>query len=564
MRQSNTHIPTLRDVPADAEVRSHQLLVRAGYIRQSAAGIYSFLPLGLRVLSRVKEIVREEMEAAGLSEILMPALQLSDLWKESGRWSVYGPELMRLEDRHQREFALGATHEEMITSLLRDEVNSYKQLPLGLFQIQTKFRDEKRPRFGLLRGREFLMKDAYTFHLTNESLDEFYQRIFTAYENVFTRCGMNFRAVLADSGAMGGTDNHEFMALSEIGEDTIAYSDESNYAANIEMAALPKLEKPEIGEPKELAKVETPVQKTIADVASFLNVTAAQCMKSLLVKADDELVLVVLRGDHELNETKLKNVLQVEDITLATDDEAREALGTGHGFIGPVGVSSLRIIADQAVAELDDAVCGANEAGYHYTGVHAIRDIAPFSEEHYADIRNIQEGDPSPDGRGKIVFARGIEVGHVFKLGKKYSEAMDATILDQNGKSQHIIMGSYGIGVSRLLAAVAEQQADEKGLLWPETIAPYDVHLLVMNPKDEEQHSLAEKLYQEMKETGTSVLYDDRKERAGVKFADADLIGIPTRIIVGKQAAEGKIEFSKGREPKEVLTVEEALAAVRS
>lgn len=494
MRQSSTLIPTLREVPADADIKSHQLLLRAGYMRQNASGVYSFLPLGKRVLQKVEQIVREEMDRAGSVELLMPALQQAELWQESGRWYSYGPELMRMKDRHGREFALGATHEEVITSLLRDEVKSYKRLPLNLYQIQTKFRDEKRPRFGLLRGREFIMKDAYSFHASQESLDEVYDKMFAAYSRIFERCGLNFRAVIADSGAMGGKDTHEFMVLSEIGEDTIAYSDTSSYAANVEMAPVVNTYEKSGEAEKELTKVETPNQHSIEDVAAFLNVEATSCIKSLLFKVDDRFVLVLVRGDHEVNDIKVKNYFEASVVELATPEETKEVLKCAVGSVGPIGVSdSVEVVADHAVKAIANGVCGANEEGYHYTNVNERNFNAT-----YEDFRFIQEGDQSPDGQGVIKFAKGIEVGHVFKLGTRYSEAMGATYLDENGRNQPMIMGCYGIGVSRTVAAIAEQFNDENGLLWPEAVTPYQVHVIPVNVKNDEQRELGEKLYNEI------------------------------------------------------------------
>jgi prolyl-tRNA synthetase len=541
MKQSMSFIPTLREVPADAEIKSHQLLLRAGFIRQNASGVYSFLPLGKRVLQKIETIIREEMDRAGAVELLMPALQQAELWQESGRWYSYGPELMRLKDRHDRDFALGATHEEVITALVRDEIKSYKRLPLTLYQIQTKFRDEKRPRFGLLRGREFVMKDAYSFHTSQESLDEVYNKMYEAYANVFRRCGLNFRAVIADSGAMGGKDTHEFMVLSDVGEDTIAYSDASDYAANIEMAPV-VVTYERSDEPHEpLVKVHTPEQKSIEEVSSFLNVPKEKCIKSLLFKVDGRFVLVLVRGDHEVNEVKVKNLLEATIVELATPEETKQLMKCEVGSLGPIGVpEEVMVIADHAVKAIANGVCGANEEHYHYTGVNADRD---FSVEQYADLRFIQEGDPSPDGKGTIRFARGIEVGHVFKLGTRYSEAMNAMYLDENGRMQPMIMGCYGIGVSRTLAAIAEQYNDEHGLVWPVAVAPFHVHLISVNPKFEEQRQLADDLYEQLQKAGFEVLYDDRTERPGVKFADSDLIGLPVRVTVGKRASEGIVEI---------------------
>ncbi len=540
MKQSMTFIPTLREVPADAEVRSHQLMLRAGFIRQNTSGVYSYLPLAQKVLKKIEQIVREEMDKAGASELLMPALQQSELWQESGRWYSYGPELMRLKDRHNREFALGATHEEMITSLVRDEVKSYKRLPLALYQIQTKFRDEKRPRFGVLRGREFIMKDAYSFHATNESLDEGYEKMFTAYQNIFSRCGLDFRAVIADSGAMGGTDTHEFMVLSEIGEDTIAYSDTSQYAANIEMAPVISTYEKSNEALNDLVKVETPNQKTIDEISGFLNVSKEKCIKSVLFKVDDKFVLVLVRGDHEVNDIKVKNIYGASVVELATVEETKDVLHCIPGYVGPINVSDrVEVIADNAVASIVNGVCGANEELFHYTGVNIERDV---KVSQFADLRFIKEGDASPDGEGTIKFAKGIEVGHVFKLGTRYSEAMNASFLDDNGRTQPMIMGCYGIGVSRTLAAIIEQNNDENGILWPDSVAPFQLHIIPVNVKNDSQRELGEKLYNYYTQMGYEVLIDDRQERAGVKFADSDLIGIPVRITVGKKAEEGIVE----------------------
>jgi len=551
MKQSMSLIPTLREVPSDAEVKSHQLLLRAGFIRQNASGVYTYMPLGRKVLQKVEAIIREEMNNAGAAELFMPALQQAELWQESGRWYSYGPELMRLRDRHDREFALGATHEEVITSIVRDEVKSYKRLPLTLYQIQTKFRDEKRPRFGLLRGREFIMKDAYSFHATQESLDEVYERIFQAYSNVFRRCGLNFRAVIADSGAMGGKDTHEFMVLSDIGEDTIAYSDTSEYAANIEMAPVTAVYEKSSEPARELEKVHTENKKTIDEVSSFLNVEAKDCIKSLLFKVDDRYVLVLVRGDHDLNDIKLKNYFEASVVELADTATTKEVLGCSVGSLGPVGADSVEVIADNAVQAIVNGVCGANEEDYHFTNVNPERD---FKVAAFTDLRFIKEGDPSPDGQGTIVFAKGIEVGHVFKLGTRYSEAMNAEILDENGRTKPMIMGCYGIGVSRTMAAVAEQFNDENGLVWPTNISPFDVHLIAVNMKDSTQAELAEELYSNLKAAGMEVLLDDRQERPGVKFADSDLIGLPVRVTVGKKAGEGIVEVKirKNGEMQEV------------
>ena len=552
MKQSMTLIPTLREVPADADIKSHQLLLRAGFIRQNASGVYSYLPLARKILQKIEAIVREEMERAGAVELLMPALQQAELWQESGRWYSYGPELMRLKDRHDRNFALGATHEEVITTLVKDEVKSYKRLPLTLYQIQTKFRDEKRPRFGLLRGREFIMKDAYSFHSSYESLDEIYEKMFRAYSNVFSRCDLDFRAVIADSGAMGGKDTHEFMVLSEVGEDTIAYSNTSSYAANIEMAPVVVTYEKSNEEEQSLEKVKTIGRKSIEDVASYLKVSNDRCIKSLLFKVDEKYVLVLVRGDHEVNDIKVKNLYNASVVDLASQEETIKVMNCSVGSLGPINVpKDLEIIADNGVNAIVNGVCGANEEDFHFKGVNPSRD---FTVSQYTDLRFIQEGDSSPDGQGSIVFARGIEVGHVFKLGTRYSEAMNGTYLDENGRAQPMLMGCYGIGVSRTLAAIAEQHNDEKGLIWPSVITPFDIHLIPVNNKNVQQRQLAENLYSLLKENGFDVLYDDRQERPGVKFADSDLIGLPVRLTVGKRADEGIVEL-KLRQSGETLEV---------
>ncbi|MFB2516494.1 proline--tRNA ligase [Lysinibacillus sp. OTC-L20] len=540
MKQSKTFIPTLREVPADAEVKSHKQLLRAGFIRQNTSGVYSYLPLAKRVLTKIETIIREEMEAINSIELLMPSLQSAELWQESGRWEKYGPELMRLKDRHDRDFALGPTHEEVITTLVRDEIKSYKKLPLTLYQIQTKFRDEKRPRFGLLRGREFIMKDAYSFHASRESLDETYEDMYRAYSNIFSRLGLNYRAVIADAGSIGGKGTHEFMVLSEIGEDTIAYSDTSDYAANIEMAEVIVDYQPSDEALKDVEKVATPEQKTIEDVSAFLKVEPANVIKSLVFDVDGELVVVLSRGDHEINDIKLKNALDAGSVELASEEAIQELLGCGVGSIGPVKLPvEVKVVADHAIKSIRNGIAGANEDGFHLVNVNPERD---FAVNDYLDIRFIQEGDPSPDGQGNIKFAEGIEVGHIFKLGTTYSAKMNGTFLDEQGKAQPFIMGCYGIGVSRILAAVAEHFQDDNGFTWPTQLAPYDIHVVPVNTKDEAQVTLAEELYGLLKSYRYDVLLDDRPERAGVKFADADLIGLPVRVTVGKKATEGIVE----------------------
>ncbi|SDY70736.1 prolyl-tRNA synthetase [Evansella caseinilytica] len=545
MKQSTYLAPTLRDIPSDAEVKSHQLMLRAGLIRQSTSGVYSFLPLGYKALQKIERIVREEMNKAGAQELLMPAIQQAELWQESGRWEAYGPELMRLNDRHGREFALGPTHEEVITTLVRDDVKSYKKLPMTLYQIQTKFRDERRPRFGVLRSREFIMKDAYSFDTSFDGLDASYEKMYQAYTNIFTRCGLDFRAVVADSGAMGGKDTHEFMVLSEIGEDTIAYSDQSGYAANIEIAEVNISYKKADEALKAMEAVATPDTRTIEEVAAFLNVSKEKLIKSLLFLVDDQPVLILVRGDHEINEIKVKHVFDAQTVELAAEEETKTWTGTAPGYVGPVGVKAeVRIVADKAVEAIVNGVCGANKEHAHLRNVNPGRD---FPIEQYADLRLIQEGDPSPDGRGTIRFKEGIEVGHVFKLGTRYSEAMGATFLDENGKTQPMIMGCYGVGVTRTLAAVIEQHQDEDGIVWPQSVSPFDIHLIPVNMKQEAQKQLAEELYDLLQQESYDVLLDDRAERPGVKFKDADLFGFPLRITVGKKAEEGIVEVKVRR-----------------
>lgn len=542
MKQSKVFIPTLREVPAEAEAISHQLLLKAGLIKQNAAGVYSYLPVATRVIHKISDIIRQEMERIDAVEVVMPVLQQSELWKESGRWDAYGMELMRLRDRNQREFALGPTHEEVVTSLVRDELRSYKQLPLTLFQIQTKFRDEKRPRFGLLRGREFIMKDAYSFHTDEASLMETYQNMYNAYSTIFKRVGLNVRPVVADSGAIGGNHTHEFHALSAIGEDTIVYSDNSDYAANIEKAEVPYYETANTDEALQpLEKVETPNVKTAQELADFLGQPLENIIKTMVFKVNGEFILLLVRGHHEVNDVKIKDYFKTDDVAMATDDEIRNLLGASPGSLGPVTDRDVKVYADQFVQSLRNLAIGANEDGYHYVNANVERD---FQIEGYGDFRFILEGEPLADGSGPAKFAEGIEVGQVFVLGEKYSEAMKATVLNQQGREQNLTMGCYGIGVSRTLSAIIEQHHDENGIIWPKSVTPFDVHLITVNPKKDEQRECADQLYDQL--LGTyDVLYDDRNERAGVKFNDADLIGIPVRVVVGKNAAEGIVEVKR-------------------
>ncbi|UXS20745.1 proline--tRNA ligase [Staphylococcus delphini] len=542
MKQSKVFIPTLREVPAEAEAISHQLLLKAGLIKQNAAGVYSYLPVATRVIHKISDIIRQEMERIDAVEVVMPVLQQSELWKESGRWDAYGMELMRLRDRNQREFALGPTHEEVVTSLVRDELRSYKQLPLTLFQIQTKFRDEKRPRFGLLRGREFIMKDAYSFHTDEASLMETYQNMYNAYSTIFKRVGLNVRPVVADSGAIGGNHTHEFHALSAIGEDTIVYSDNSDYAANIEKAEVPYYETANTDEALQpLEKVETPNVKTAQELADFLGQPLENIIKTMVFKVNGEFILLLVRGHHEVNDVKIKDYFKTDDVAMATDDEIRNLLGASPGSLGPVTDRDVKVYADQFVQSLRNLAIGANEDGYHYVNANVERD---FQIEGYGDFRFILEGEPLADGSGPAKFAEGIEVGQVFVLGEKYSEAMKATVLNQQGREQNLTMGCYGIGVSRTLSAIIEQHHDDNGIIWPKSVTPFDVHLITVNPKKDEQRECADQLYNQL--LGTyDVLYDDRNERAGVKFNDADLIGIPVRVVVGKNAAEGIVEVKR-------------------
>ncbi|MGX0158931.1 prolyl-tRNA synthetase [Staphylococcus cohnii] len=541
MKQSKVFIPTMKEVPAAAEALSHRLLLKAGLIKQSTSGIYSYLPLAAKVLNNIETIVRQEMERIEAVEILMPALQKAELWEESGRWNAYGPELMRLKDRHGREFALGPTHEELITSVIRDELKSYKQLPLTLFQIQSKFRDEKRPRFGLLRGREFIMKDAYSFHADEASLDETYQDMYHAYDRIFKRVGINARPVVADSGAIGGSHTHEFMALSEIGEDTIVYSENSDYAANIEKAEVVYHPNEKHDDVAPLTKIETPQVHTAQALATFLEKPLDEITKSMVFNVDGEFIMVLVRGHHEINDVKLKAFFGTDHIELATEDEIKNLLGASPGSLGPIFDKNIKVYADNFIKDLNNIVVGANEDGYHLLNANVGRD---FEIEAYGDFRFILEGEALADGLGVAKFAEGIEVGQVFKLGTKYSEAMNATFLDNQGKAKPLLMGCYGIGISRTLSAIVEQNNDENGIIWPKSVTPFDLHLITINPKKEEQRELADQLYTQLKET-YDVLYDDRKERAGVKFNDADLIGLPIRVVVGKNAAEGIVEVKR-------------------
>jgi prolyl-tRNA synthetase len=543
MRLSQYPINTLRDVPADAEVVSHQLMLRAGLIRRLAAGLYTWLPIGLRVLRKVETIVREEMNRAGAHELLMPTVQPAELWQESGRWEQFGPELLRLKDRNERPYCYGPTHEEVITDIARRELKSYRQLPVNFYQIQTKFRDEIRPRFGVMRAREFTMKDAYSFHLDEASLEQGYQAMYEAYSRIFSRMNLRFRAVRADTGSIGGNASQEFHVLADSGEDAIAFSDGDDYAANLEMAEALAPAAPRAAAIRSLQEVPTPGVRTIVELTSFLKVEAAQCLKTLLVEGTDGgVVALVVRGDHELNAVKAQKLPGVfSPLKMATAEQVREATGCEPGFIGPVGLK-LRIYADHAAARVADFVCGANRRDLHLAGVNWGRDLP---EPEVVDLRNVVPGDPSPSGQGTLGIARGIEVGHIFQLGRKYSESMNATVLDEQGKAVTMFMGCYGIGVTRVVAAAIEQNHDERGILWPEPIAPFDVSLIPINlQKSERVREVAERLYVELQAAGFEVLFDDRDARPGVKFADDELVGIPHRIVVGDKGLErGALEY---------------------
>lgn len=552
MKQSQLLIPTLKEVPSDAEAISHQLMLRAGYIKQITAGMYAYLPLANMVIKNIEKIIREEMSKIGAVEMLVPAVLPAELWKETGRYEAYGPDLYKLNDRHERELILGPTHEETFTSIIRDTIKSYKKLPLTLYQIQMKYRDERRPRFGLLRGREFLMKDGYSFHVDDESLNQTFQNMNQAYNQIFERTGLDFRGILADSGQMGGKDSKEFMAMAPIGEDIVVYSDSSDYAANLEMAKSLRVAKKSHETPKELEKVATPNAKTIDEVADYLQLDPNNEIKTLLYVVDDENVVILMRGDDQVNVTKVKNYFSAQNIRPAVEEEAKKIFGAGFGSLGPIGIKDVKVIADLDVNGMVNVGIGANEDGYHYLNANIDRD---FQVEDYADLRLVQEGDISPDGEGVLKFQRGIEIGHIFKLGERYSKDMNATVLDENGRQVPVKMGCYGIGVSRLLSAIVEQHCDENGIIWPRSLSPFDVHVVPVNSKKSDQAELADTVTDMLEDAGYQVLLDDRKERAGVKFADADLIGLPVRITVGKKAADGIVEI-KLRKTGETLEVQ--------
>ncbi|MDG6120741.1 proline--tRNA ligase [Lactococcus formosensis] len=602
MKQSKMLIPTLREMPSDAQVISHALLVRAGYVRQISAGIYAYLPLANRVLEKLKTIMREEFEEIGAVELLAPALLTADLWRESGRYDTYGEDLYKLKNRDHSDFILGPTHEETMTALVRDEVTSYKKLPLNVYQIQSKYRDEKRPRYGLLRGREFIMKDGYSFHADYESLDETYNDYKRAYEKIFSRAGLDFKAIIGDGGAMGGKDSQEFMAITadrtdlekwlvlgnsiesidEIpntvieqiqeelakwlvaGEDTVVYADGGDYSANLEMATNKFENIASYTETLELEKVATPDAKTIDEVAAFLEADVAETIKTLVFRADEELVVVLMHGNDELNEVKLQNNLGASSVEPATEADVENLAGAHFGSLGPIGLKDVKIIADREVQAVKNAIIGANEDGFHYRNANFGRD---FEVDEFVDLRTVNEGEMSPDGRGTLKFARGIEIGHIFKLGTRYSDSMGANVLDKNGKAVPIVMGCYGIGVSRLLSAILEQFAriyvektprEEYKFSWsinfPKELAPFDIHLVPVNTKDEEAMAVTAELETALRGKGYQVLVDDRNERAGVKFADSDLIGLPVRVTIGKKASEGIVEV-KIRATGEVVEI---------
>ncbi|WP_310494595.1 proline--tRNA ligase [Dechloromonas sp.] len=563
MRTSQFFFSTLKEAPADAEVISQKMMLRAGYIKRAAAGIYTWMPLGLRVLRKVENIVREEMNNAGALELLMPAVQPAELWQESGRWEQYGPELLRFKDRHQREFVIGPTHEEVITDVVRRDVKSYRQLPIHLYQVQTKFRDEIRPRFGVMRGREFLMKDGYSFHSSFDDLKREYGNMYDTYSRIFTRLGLRFRAVAADTGSIGGTGSHEFHVLADSGEDDIAFCPDSGYAANVELAEAVAPSSARGAATQTMTKVATPGKMACVDVAECLGVPLEKIVKSIAVMSEKEdgsttFALLLLRGDHELNEIKASKIATINPFRFATEREVEEYLGCQPGYIGPATVNreKVAIFADRSVAAMSDFVCGANEAGFHLTGVNFGRDLP---EPEVADIRNVVAGDPSPDGQGTLEILRGIEVGHIFQLRQKYAEALNCAYLDENGKSQIMEMGCYGIGVSRIVGAAIEQGNDDKGIILPPAIAPFEVCLVPMGyHKSEAVKAAADQLYGELKAAGVDVVLDDRNERPGVMFADMELIGIPHRVVIGERGLkEGQLEY-KGRRDAEPTMIAQA------
>jgi prolyl-tRNA synthetase len=544
MRISQFFISTLKEAPSEAELVSHKLMLRAGLIRKLGSGLYTWMPLGLRVLRKVENIVREEMNRAGAAELLMPAIQPAELWQESGRWEQFGPQMLKIKDRRERDFCFGPTHEEVVTDIARKEIRSYRQLPLNFYQIQTKFRDEIRPRFGVMRAREFVMKDAYSFHATAQDLAREYRNMYDTYSRIFSRLGLKFRAVAADTGAIGGTGSHEFHVLADSGEDAIAYSPASDYAANVELAEAVAPLTPRGLATQKMQKVPTPGKTTCEEVAAMLGLPLSRSVKALAVMHEEGMFMLLVRGDHQLNETKVAKLPGLNPFRFATEKEIEARIGCRPGYIGPVGLQrEITVIADRSVAAMSDFVCGANEAGYHLTGVNFGRDLAEPAL--VADTRNAVAGDPSPDGRGRLEICRGIEVGHIFQLGSKYSEAMSATFLDESGKAQVMEMGCYGIGVSRIVAAAIEQGNDERGIIWPRPMAPFQVAIAPIGySKNTTVRNVADRLHDEMQSAGIEALLDDRDERPGVMFADLELIGIPNRITVGERGLkDGKVEY---------------------
>jgi prolyl-tRNA synthetase len=562
MRWSRFYLYTTREVPNDAEVISHQLMVRAGMIKKAAAGIYTYLPYGWRSLTKLMNIVRREIDSTGSSELQGPCIQPAELWQESGRWQRYGKELLRIKDRHERDFVFGPTHEEILTDIVRRDLKSYRQLPVSLYQIQTKFRDEIRPRFGLMRGREFIMKDAYSFHTSAESLDETYRDIHDAYCRIFEACKLDYGVVEADTGSIGGSASHEFMVVAGTGESAVVRCPSCGYAANVEKAETRKAEEAASAfEPQERQEVETPGKHSVEDVARFLKVNPKRVVKTLIYETEKELVAVLIRGDREINEIKLTNYLDVEHLNLASEEKVRQATGAPVGFAGPVGLAGIRLIADETVRGLSNFVVGANKADAHFTNVNAGRD---FDLSEWGDFLLVTGGDPCPRCDGKLELFRGIEVGHIFKLGTKYSKAMGCNYTDEAGEDHPMIMGCYGLGIGRTIAAAIEQNHDADGIIWPRPLAPFEVLLVGLNPDDAEVSRTAEDLYAQLRAKGVDVLYDDRDERPGVKFKDADLIGVPVRLVVGaKSLADGKVEVSLRRDrQKNLVATAEAVGKV--
>lgn len=559
MKMSNMLISTLREVPAEAEIDSHKLMLRSGMMRKMAAGIYNYMPLGLKVLKKVEDIVREEMDAAGAQEFLASAMIPAELWQESGRWDAYGAEMFRLKDRGNRDFCLGPTHEEVFTDIARNEIKSYKQLPLNLYQIQTKYRDERRPRFGIMRSREFIMKDAYSFDRNQEGLDIAFNKMHDAYVKIFNRCGLDAKPVQADSGAIGGANSAEFMVKSEVGEDDVVFCDCCNYAANIEKAACTP-EKEEKQDFLELREVETPNAKTIEEVAAFFGKDAKKLAKTILFNADGKIVAVMVRGDREINEVKVTNAIgEVNSLELASNEEVQNATNAVVGFAGPIGIKVDILLVDEEVANMYNFIVGANKTGYHIDNVNYGRDF----EGTVGDFRNVTAGEKCPDCGGTVTIARGTEVGHIFKLGTKYSEAMNANFIDEDGKEKPFVMGCYGIGVTRTMASIIEQHHDENGIIWPLAVAPYHVSVIPVNVKDEEQVRVANELYDELISMGVEALLDDRNERAGVKFKDSELMGIPMRVTVGKKIGDGEVEFKLRDGEMEVVKISDVCNIVK-